>query len=513
MRTLLSLWLGTIVVMATAQKNATPSLAPVFVSTNSDDNIIPQNYIIVLKSPNNEVSFNDVRIQEGTSNSILDKHFAWLNSRISLLAQSGESKDETQIRHRYELPGVVGYSGKFSTELIDEIRSRPEVSYVEKDQLMHVSDRKFLHRAMTAFVESRLPLHVDGKTEDDLSRESQDDYSSSRNHSFLESKQLILRRLKTALPGILVIEGNLPDTFENAKLAKNPKQLNAPWGLQRISNKKLLPKASYEYPASAGFGVSVYIIDTGINIKHNDFGGRAVWGKTIPEDDEDIDGNGHGTHCAGTVAGGKYGVAKRARVVAVKVLRTSGFGSNSDVIKGIEWAARDHMNRVMIARKLGLPKPRSVANMSLGGGRSIILEDAVNAAVKAGIHFAVAAGNESEDACDFSPAAAEKAITIGASTSTDAMAFFSNHGSCVDIFAPGHEITSAWIGSSNATNTISGTSMASPHIAGILALYLGERDYDPKTLKKLLLRNASKDQLTDLPVETPNLLANIQNLL
>ena len=163
--------------------------------------------------------------------------------------------------------------------------------------------------------------------------------------------------------------------------------------------------------------MDVYIIDTGTNIEHVDFEGRAEWGKTIPEGDEDEDGNGHGTHCSGTVAGKKYGVAKKAHIKAVKVLRSNGSGSMSDVVKGVEFAATSHTEQIE-ATKSGKRKgfKGSAANMSLGGGKSSILDQAVNAAVDAGIHFAVAAGNDNSDSCNYSPAAADKAVTVGAST-------------------------------------------------------------------------------------------------
>ncbi|KAG1440291.1 hypothetical protein G6F57_019077 [Rhizopus arrhizus] len=189
------------------------------------------------------------------------------------------------------------------------------------------------------------------------------------------------------------------------------------------------------------------------------------WGKTIPTDDNDQDGNGHGSHCAGTIAGKKYGVAKKAEPVAVKVLKSNGSGSMSDVVAGVDWATSDFLNRKKQAQEAGKSFKGAAANMSLGGGKSAALDRIVNGAVDAGLVFAVAAGNDNKDACDYSPARAEKAITVGASTVFDERAYFSNYGKCVDVFAPGLDIQSIWIGSNTATNTISGTSMASPHVA------------------------------------------------
>ena len=288
--------------------------------------------------------------------------------------------------------------------------------------------------------------------------------------------------------------------------------------MARISHRDSLSFGSfnkYLYAEDGGEGVDAYVIDTGTNTEHADFEGRANWGKTIPQGDADEDGNGHGTHCSGTIAGKKYGVAKKANVYAVKVLRSNGSGTMSDVVKGVEWAAEAHIKKSKAAKE-GKAKgfKGSVANMSLGGGSSRTLDLAVNAAVDAGIHFAVAAGNDNADACNYSPAAAENAVTVGASTLGDERAYFSNYGKCTDIFAPGLNILSTWIGSKYAVNTISGTSMASPHIAGLLAYYVSLQpksdsayavaEITPKKLKEALITVATQGVLTDVPSDTPN---------
>ena len=296
---------------------------------------------------------------------------------------------------------------------------------------------------------------------------------------------------------------------------------NAPWGLARISHRDSLGFGTfnkYLYSDTAGEGVDAYVIDTGTNVDHVDFEGRAHWGKTIPVGDEDLAGNGHGTHCSGTIAGKKFGVAKQANVYAVKVLKSNGSGTMSDVVKGVEWAATAHSDSVSAAKK-GKKKgfKGSVANMSLGGGKSTTLDLAVNAAVDAGLHFAVAAGNDNADSCNYSPAAAKKAVTVGASTLADERAYFSNFGECNDIFAPGLNILSTWVGSKYATNIISGTSMASPHICGLLAYMLSLQpakdseyavaDITPKELKASIISIATSDALTDVPDNTANILA------
>ncbi|KAL6930457.1 related to Subtilisin-like protease 8 [Hanseniaspora guilliermondii] len=288
----------------------------------------------------------------------------------------------------------------------------------------------------------------------------------------------------------------------------------APWGLARISHRDKLSLGSfnkYLYDSEGGEGVTAYVVDTGVNIEHENFEGRAVWGKTIPFNDEDIDGNGHGTHCAGTIGSVTYGVAKKADIVAVKVLRSNGSGSMSDVVKGVEYVANDHL-------KNGKNRKASTANMSLGGGNSPTLDMAVNAAVEAGIHFAVAAGNEDQDACNSSPASAANPITVGASTLSDDRAYFSNWGKCVDLFAPGLNILSTYIGSTSATAVLSGTSMASPHVCGLLTYFLslqpdsdsafaeGKIEITPAFMKAKLLEYGTKDVLNDIDANTPNVL-------
>ncbi|AOW00309.1 peptidase S8/S53 domain-containing protein [Yarrowia lipolytica] len=293
-------------------------------------------------------------------------------------------------------------------------------------------------------------------------------------------------------------------------------ELDAPWGLARVSHRDRLNLGTfnkYVYDDTAGKGVTAYVIDTGVFVRHQDFDGRAKWGTTVPSGDVDEDANGHGTHCAGTIGGTKYGIAKQAEIVAVKVLRSDGSGTMSDVIGGVVYAAREHEEKT---KKPPKGWKGSTANMSLGGGFSPSLNLAVDSAVKAGINFAVAAGNDNSDACEYSPASSENAITVGASTLSDSRAYFSNKGKCVDVFGPGLNILSTYIGSKNAVATLSGTSMASPHIAGLLTYFLSlQPDSDsafatsvtPAQLKKNLLAFSTEGILTDVGQETPNLLA------
>jgi subtilisin family serine protease len=270
------------------------------------------------------------------------------------------------------------------------------------------------------------------------------------------------------------------------------RQADATWGLDRVDQRDLPLDKTYLYNTS-GRGVHAYIIDTGIRTTHAEFGGRAQADfDAFTDGQKGNDCNGHGTHVAATVGGQAYGVAKNVQLHAVRVLNCSGSGSIAGVISGVDWVTNNKQ----------LP---AVANMSLGGGKSDALDEALRKAIASGVTFVVAAGNENQDACTRSPARTREAITVGATTEADRRASFSNWGTCVDVFAPGDKITSAWITDDNSTRPLSGTSMASPHVAGLVALFLEPNPTAaPAAVTSALVDNATPGKVADAGKCSPN---------
>ncbi|TWP44782.1 S8 family serine peptidase [Lentzea tibetensis] len=269
-------------------------------------------------------------------------------------------------------------------------------------------------------------------------------------------------------------------------------QQNPPsWGLDRVDQRDLPLSNSYTYDTTAS-SVTAYVIDTGVRTTHQTFGGRATWGTNTSGDGNNSDCHGHGTHVAGNIGGSQYGLAKAAKVVAVKVLNCQGSGTTAGVVGGIDWVTANAV------------KP-AVANMSLGGGADATLDSAVRRSIAAGITYAIASGNSNTDACTTSPARVTEAITVNASTRTDTRASFSNFGTCTDIFAPGEGITSSWNTNDTATNTISGTSMATPHVAGAAALWLETHRTDtPAQVAAGLFAASTANKVTNPGTGSPN---------
>jgi subtilisin family serine protease len=302
-----------------------------------------------------------------------------------------------------------------------------------------------------------------------------DGFSASLNHGQLNALQ--------RNPNVKWIE-------QDQVVELGASQTGATWGLDRVDQRDLPLNSTYNYTPT-GAGVRGYIIDTGINTGHTNFGGRASIGwDGIGDGNQDC--NGHGTHVAGTVGSTTYGVAKGVTLIGVRVFACGNTGNNSTIVAGIDWTAANAV------------KP-AVANLSLGGGASSTTDAAVNGLINAGVITVVAAGNSNADACNYSPARVANAITVGSTTSADARSSFSNYGSCVDVFAPGSSILSTWIGSTTATNTIDGTSMASPHVAGVAALYLqGNTTATQATVANAIISTSTLNKVTSAGAGSPN---------
>ncbi|KUM11381.1 serine protease [Acinetobacter calcoaceticus] len=317
----------------------------------------------------------------------------------------------------------------------------------------------------------------------------------------------ILQSYDTVLKGFAIY---LPDTAATAfveAMKKNPQvisvendtvmkidvtnQSNPDWGLDRVDQKALPLNSTYSY-SQTGSGTTAYIVDTGILSSHQQFSGRVQAGYTaISDGNGTTDCNGHGTHVAGTVGGGAYGIAKNVSLVPIRILGCDGSGASSNVIAGLDWILKNG-------------KKPAVVNMSLGGDASASLDSAVENLFNNGYVMVVAAGNSNTDACNSSPARVSKAITVAATDNTDTRASYSNYGSCVDIFAPGSQINSAWIGSNTATKVLNGTSMATPHVAGVVAEMLQSAPTaTPQTISTNLVNQASSNVVKN-PSGSPN---------
>ncbi|MFJ1801510.1 MULTISPECIES: S8 family peptidase [unclassified Streptomyces] len=315
-------------------------------------------------------------------------------------------------------------------------------------------------------------------------------YTSALNGYAAQLSSTAAKRL-AADPAVASVE-------QNQKVHSTATQTNAPWGLDRIDQPNLPLNGTFTYPDSAGVNTTVYVLDTGVRITHQDIVGRASNGYDFVDNDNVAqDGNGHGTHVATTAAGTVYGVAKKAKIVAVRVLNNSGSGTTAGVIAGVDWITANHV-------------ASSVANVSLGGGPSTALDTAVRRSIASGVTYSIAAGNSNAPASGFSPARVETALTVGATTRTDARATYSNHGPLVDLFAPGSDITAGWATSDTATYTGNGTSFAAPHVAGAAAVYLTNHPgSSPAAVGTALVNGATSNVLTGVGTGSPNKLLRL----
>ncbi|MGW4029173.1 S8 family peptidase [Streptomyces sp. NPDC004838] len=323
------------------------------------------------------------------------------------------------------------------------------------------------------------------------------DLGVTPKHTYRSALKGFSARMTGAKAAKLAADPRVAYVEQDERVRLNDTQTNPTWGIDRIDQRDLPLSRTYTYPTPAT-AVNVYVIDTGIRTSHTEFGGRASVGTdTVGGGQNGQDCQGHGTHVAGTVGGKTYGVAKNTRLIAVRVLDCRGSGSTAGVIAGVDWVTAN------------VRKP-AVANMSLGGSTNASLDSAVRRSIGAGISYAVAAGNgnflgQPQNACGFSPARVPEAITVGATDSADRRASFSNFGTCLDLFAPGVGITSAWRTNDTATSTISGTSMASPHTAGVAALHLARNpNATPAQVRDALVGNATDGRVTDPRAGSPN---------
>ena len=323
-----------------------------------------------------------------------------------------------------------------------------------------------------------------------LSQRMSNEHAATRLYTYTGVLKGFAARMSPQAAEALTRNPNVAYVEQDQEVTLAATQSGATWGIDRIDQRNRPLSGTYTYTTTAS-NVYVYIIDTGILTSHSQFGGRAsnvydAFGGS------GTDCNGHGTHVAGTVGGSTYGIAKAVRLRGVRVLNCSGSGSWSGIIAGMDWVRNNRVNP-------------AVANMSLGGGFSSAVNTAANNLANSGVFVAVASGNSNANACNYSPASASAVTSVNSSTSSDAKSSFSNYGSCTHLYAPGSSITSAWIGSTSATRTISGTSMASPHVAGVAALYKATfGNASSSTIRTWLINNATTGVITGNPSGTAN---------
>ena len=394
--------------------------------------------------------------------------------------------------------GVEGFVAELDAADVQRLRRDPRVAIVEPDRVVSILDGDGIAEApagakIGAAIPGRYIVTVDsGVAPASVAQAA----SAAPRALFTHAINGFVADLAPAQLATLARDPSVARIEQDRVVATMATQSSATWGLDRIDQVALPLNGLYVYDRT-GAGVRAYIIDTGVLGTHAQFNGRMATGYTaIADGNGTTDCNGHGTHVAGTVAGTTHGVAKGATIVPVRVLGCTGSGSTSGVIAGVDWVVADH--------QAGQP---AVANMSLGGSASTTLDAAIARGTADGVTFVVAAGNSNADACTQSPARAPSAITVGSTTSTDARSSFSNWGTCLDVFAPGSAITSAWHTSTTATNTISGTSMAAPHAAGVAALLLeADPTAAPAAITSRMLAQGTPSVVQSAGTGSPNLL-------
>lgn len=407
-----------------------------------------------------------VTLKHGLTARDLESHVGWVN-RVHKRSMDGHKNSSAIAGGVHKtFDNLNAYVGEFDNKTLEQIKSRPDVQAVEEDQLWTVSQ----------VVTSKLPNVTDplNLTANPIYRE------------FLaKSPQKARRNAEQSGPTTVRPMGMTNET-------------SAPWGLARISHRNQ-GAIDYRYEAPAGSGTYAYVVDTGLNTGHVDFGGRAQFGYNAVANTTDADVQGHGTHTAGIVGSRTYGVAKSATLVAVKVFDHGG-SLTSVILDGYNWAVSD----IQAKNRTG----RAVINMSLGGGTSAAFNSAVEAAYRAGVVTVVAAGNQGRDVGEDSPASAPHAVTVAAVDGGDRQASYSNYGKAVDIYAPGSDILSTWIGSANATMVMSGTSMACPHVSGLVLYLMGKEALsEPADIVSRIKGLGSSDVIGDVGPGSPNLLA------
>lgn len=416
-------------------------------------------------------------------------------ARREATSASADARNKAAIALEKVVENLVAKNNLKAASSVTKALNKVE-GVVDEDCVEYIAEKKASDAAacQTANYVVRFSNGVDAQTEAKNLSASKISFGKTFSNAFsggvakLNAKQLAL----------LAASSKVQSIEQDFEMKLQSTQINPAWGLDRIDQINLPLNASYTNTAS-GSGVVAYVVDTGINATHVDFGSRVSSGFTaIADGNNTLDCNGHGTHVAGTIAGSTYGVAKAATLVPVRVLDCNGSGLLSGVVAGLDWIGQNYV-----------PGSKVVVNMSLGGGVSATLDSAVASLVAKGITVVVAAGNSAADACNFSPARVTGAITVAASTTTDALASYSNFGSCVDIVAPGSDILSAWVGSTTATAVLNGTSMASPHVAGLVASMLTSGYLTPAEVEVRLETVAAKDLITNLASGTPNLLSQV----